>query len=136
MELGESGYSFKGLPMLPIPLFCETAALCPRAEKQPRLVDSSRSSMENQLIAVIVRFPSALPTTKSRDPGGHLSVYHDLLYHPALRLRSYVLTFSPKNTRVTFNSPLTLLRVFSSSFFKHLLTRNGTGGHSSVDFSI
>lgn len=37
--------------------------------------------MENQLIAVIVRFPSALPTTKCRDPGGHLSVYQDLLYH-------------------------------------------------------
>lgn len=31
------------------------------------------------LIAVIFRFPSALPTTKSGDPGGHLS--QDLLYH-------------------------------------------------------
>lgn len=37
-----------------------------RGEKQPRLVYSSHPSMENQLIAVIVRFPSALPTTKSR----------------------------------------------------------------------
>lgn len=67
--------------MDPKPLVCGTVASHPRGGTQPRLVYSSHPCMENQLIAVIVRFPSALPTTKSRDPGGHLSVYQDLLYH-------------------------------------------------------
>lgn len=71
----------QGPLMVTKPLVWGTAAPDPRGEKQPRLVYSSHPSMENQLIAVIVRFPSALPTTKSRDPGGHLSVHQDLLDH-------------------------------------------------------
>lgn len=104
-------------------------------EKQPRLAYSSHTSMENQLIAVIVRFPSALPTTKSRDPGGHLSVYQHLLYHQeAAFLTSTLENFSAPHSR--FNSPVRSSRACSVFFFKHLLTRNGTGGHSSIDFSI
>lgn len=67
--------------MVPKPRVWWTAAPHPRGEKTAGLVYSSHLPMENQLIAVIVRFPSALQTTESRDPGGHLSVYQGFLYH-------------------------------------------------------
>lgn len=94
--------------------------------------------MENRLIAVIVRFPSALPTTKSGDPGGHLS--RDLQYHQEVGLLHPLIT-APQ-TR--FNSQLKAYRyfyvfsfVFCFFFFpKHLLTRIGAWGHPSIDFSI
>ncbi|CAB1455795.1 unnamed protein product [Pleuronectes platessa] len=57
---------------LPKPSECGAAA-SPSAGRKTAAAGIFITSMENQLIAVIVRFPSALPTTKSRGPGGHLS---------------------------------------------------------------
>lgn len=64
--------SFNNLECAPKPV---RGTAAPQETTHPRPVRPSPPSVENHIIAAIVRFPSALPTTKSGDPGGHLSVY-------------------------------------------------------------